>query len=209
MESFSDEKRELSDSIARLNNERRTLQNRIDRMYIDKLDGLVEQDFYDKQRFEWRRRQERCLKDIERIQNADDAYMNEGINILNLAKNAYSLFQDQPPQAQSMMLNLLYSNCSWKHGKLSTKFRQPFDLLAETVANDMQNKKAGIRDSDHFENWLPIVDRNRTFCQAPSAEIIQFFASVKDFLVMCRLSVAHHNREVVELFGAVEKMEEW
>ena len=52
------------------------------------------------------------------------------------------------------------------------------------------------------------MDGNRTFCQAPSAEIIEFFERVKDFLVMCRLSVVNHNREVVELFGAVEKMEE-
>ena len=102
--------------------------------------------------------QKRLLKMADRL--CQPRYWSTHLNILNLAKNAYSLFQDQPPQAQSMMLNLLYSNCSWKHGKLSAEFRQPFDLLAETVANDMQNKKAGIRDSDRFENWLPEQDSN-------------------------------------------------
>ncbi len=159
-ESFSDEKREYSGSIERLTKEHHTLQNRIDRMYIDKLDEKVDQNFYDKNRFEWREQQDRCLSDIERLQNVENIYMDEGIQLLRLAKDAHSMFQNQSPADQSKMLNLFYSNCSWKRGVLSAKFRQPFDLLAETAIIDDHNKMAGIIDSDPFEKWLPEQDSN-------------------------------------------------
>ncbi len=82
-ESCSDEKREHKDAIARLQAEWDRLQTRIDAMYVDKLDGRIEEGFYKHMRAQWRDEQERCERDIERHRTADDCYMDQGIQILN------------------------------------------------------------------------------------------------------------------------------
>ena len=160
-ESCADEKREHAEAIARLEKERNRLQRRIDAIYIDKLDGKISEDFFDRMRAQWRDEQDRCARDIERHQLADDSYMDEGIELLKLAKNAHRIFALQPPGEKSRMLNFLVSNCSWANGELSADFKQPFDLLAETAAIAAHAKTAGIADSDRFEKWLPGSDSNQ------------------------------------------------
>ena len=71
-ESCSDEKREHNEAIARLQAEWDRLQKRIDAMYVDKLDGRIEEGFHTRTRAQWRDEQERCERDIERHRAADD-----------------------------------------------------------------------------------------------------------------------------------------
>jgi site-specific DNA recombinase len=53
-----------------------------ERMYVDKLDGLVDVAFFEKMSNQWRDEQDRCLRDIERHQEADKSYMDEGVQLL-------------------------------------------------------------------------------------------------------------------------------
>ena len=60
--------------------------------------------------------------------------MDEGVQILELARNAQRLFEKQEPREKRRLLNFVLSNCSWEDGEVVATFRQPFDLLAETAA---------------------------------------------------------------------------
>lgn len=109
-ESCSDEKREHSDAIARIQTEWDRLQKRIDAMYVDKLDGRIDEGFYKRTRAQWRDEQERCERDIERHRAADDSYMDQGVQLLNLAQNAHQFFMAQPAK---------------EHGTLAVEYREP------------------------------------------------------------------------------------
>jgi hypothetical protein len=128
--SHADERREHEEAIKRLRSEYDRLQNRIHAMYVDKLDGRSTASFSS----ECRVSGARCQRDIERHQTADQSYLEEGVRILELAQNAQRLFERQEPREKRRLLNFLVSNCSWKGGELTIVLRQPFDLLAETVA---------------------------------------------------------------------------
>jgi hypothetical protein len=52
--SHEDERQHHEDAIRRIQAEYERLQNRIDAMYIDKLDGRVDADFFDRKAAEWR-----------------------------------------------------------------------------------------------------------------------------------------------------------
>jgi hypothetical protein len=54
-------------TIKRLRAEYDRLQGRIDAMYIDKFDGKIAGDFFDKMAGQWRGQQTRCLR--ERLKN--------------------------------------------------------------------------------------------------------------------------------------------
>ena len=44
--------------------------------------------------------------------------MDEGVRILELARNAQSLFERQPAREKRRRLNFLLSNCTWEDGEV-------------------------------------------------------------------------------------------
>src|SRR5207247_2764838 len=109
---------------------------------------------------EWRAEKDRCRREIERNQTADQSYMEEGVRILELARNARKLFEKQEPREKRRLLNFVVSNCSWKGGELTAALRQPFDLLAEITAIATQTGREGRRKLTKSEIWLPLMDSN-------------------------------------------------
>jgi Protein of unknown function (DUF3987)/Recombinase zinc beta ribbon domain len=152
--SHADERREHEDAIKRLVVEHKRIGDRINAMYLDKLDGRVNSAFFDVKSAEWREEQNRCLREIERHQYAEQSYMDEGIQILELARNAQKLFERQQPREKRRLLNFVLSNCSWEDGKVVATFRQPFDLLAQTNATAMRNETGLDSKSTKSEIWL-------------------------------------------------------
>ena len=145
----------------RLQAEHRRLGERISAMYVDKLDGKIGGDFFDKMAGEWREEQNRCLRDIERHQAAEQSYMDEGLKILELARNAQALFERQPAREKRRLLNFVLSNCSWEDGEVVATFRQPFDLLAKTTATAARFSAGSGANSSKTEIWLPGPDSNQ------------------------------------------------
>jgi len=54
-------------------------------MYVDKLDGRIDSDFFDHKAAEWREEQRKCLELIHEHQDANQTYLDEGIRLLELA----------------------------------------------------------------------------------------------------------------------------
>jgi hypothetical protein len=129
-ESHRDEKAFHDEAIGRLQAEYRRLQDRIDAMYVDKLDGRIEIAFFDRKSAEWRAEQDRILRDIETHQSANRTYIEEGVQLLRLADRAHALFERQEPAEKRRRLNFLLRTAFSKDGVLTGQYRQPFDMLA-------------------------------------------------------------------------------
>jgi hypothetical protein len=127
---------------------------RISAMYIDKLDGKISGDFFEEMSSQWREEQRRLQQDIERHEEAEQSYMDEGLQILELARNAQALFQRQTAREKRRLLNFLLSNCSWEDGEVVATFRQPFDILAKTTADAARKTAADQSNSSKNEIWL-------------------------------------------------------
>ena len=115
----------------RLRAEYDLLQDRLEAVYVDKLDGKIDERFYDRKAEEWRSQQDRLLRSVEEHQAANRTYLAEGVQLLELAGRAYELVLKQEPREQRRLLDYLLSNCTWKGNQLSTTFRQPFDMIAD------------------------------------------------------------------------------
>jgi site-specific DNA recombinase len=123
--SHADERREHEEAIKRHQAEYKRLQDRINAMYVDKLDGLVDAAFFERMSNQWREEQNRCLREIERLQAADRSYMDEGVQLLELAQNAQRLFAKQEPREKRRLLNFLLSNCTWEDGEVAAPSANP------------------------------------------------------------------------------------
>ncbi len=152
--SHADERRDHEEAIKRLQGEHKRLGDRINAMYLDKLDGRVDSTFFDKMSAQWREEQNRCLREIERHEAAEQSYMDEGVQILELARNAQKLFEQQQPREKRRLLNFVLSNCSWEDGEVVATLRQPFDLLAQTTAIATRAATSSGSNSAKSEIWL-------------------------------------------------------
>jgi len=159
-QSHEDERRYQDEAIARLQGEHARLQNRLDAMYVDKLDGRVDASFFEQKAAEWRSEQRSIVREIEVHQGANENYLDEGVKLLELAKRAPLLFKTQESREKRRLLDFVVSNCTWKHGELSATYRQPFDLLATTARADRDLVGSGTPSGRRFENWLPGQDSN-------------------------------------------------
>jgi len=102
----------------------------------------------------WREEQHRLQRDIERHEEAEQSYMEEGLRILELARNAQALFERQPAREKRPLLNFVLSNCTGEDGQVVATFRQPFDLLAETASIAACAAAADQAKSAKYEIWL-------------------------------------------------------
>jgi site-specific DNA recombinase len=160
-ESHGDERRFHEEAIARLHTEYQRLQDRLDAMYVDKLDGRVDTVFFDRKAAEWRDEQDRLLRTIEEHRSANKTYFDEGARLLDLARHAHRLFREQVPSEKRRLLNFVLSNCIWKDRDLRVTYRQPFEMLAITARSHETLSATGASVDRLFENWLPGLGSNQ------------------------------------------------
>ena len=88
--------------------------------------------------------------------------MEEGVQILELARNAQKLFAKQKPREKRRLLKLVLSNCSWADGEVRATFRQPFDLLMETASAAARIAASETAKLAKTEIWLAAANASRT-----------------------------------------------
>jgi site-specific DNA recombinase len=160
-ESLDDKRRDYNEALKRLHAEAARLTARLDVIYVDKVDGLIDEESYRRMSEQWREERDRCHRDMERYNEADDSYIDSGVALIRLTREAHRVFETQPAGEKRRLLNFLLSNCIWANGELRADFNEPFDLLAETVADAARHSAAEGPESAQNEKWLPGPDSNR------------------------------------------------
>ena len=89
-------------------------------MYIDKLDGRITQEFFDKHSATLRLEQGAVLRKIQEVQKAVPARMDRAIDVLQLMSRASELFLQQPATEQRRLLSVVIQDASWKDQALRT-----------------------------------------------------------------------------------------
>jgi site-specific DNA recombinase len=159
-ESHRDEKKFHDQEMLKLRREHGRIQERIDAMYLDKLDGRIDAIFFDRRAAEWRADQTRIRSAIEVHWSANQSYIEEGILLLELSRRAARLFESQPAKEKRKLLNFVLSNCTWRDGELVAQYRQPFDALVVAVAANDGARTTAVSETARNENWLPGMDSN-------------------------------------------------
>lgn len=119
--------------IKRLKRRNNELQIRLDKSYEDRLDGIIDEPYWRDVSAKWRAEQGRILEQIERHQDADRSYVDQGIKILKLAQHAYSQYVRQNADEKRILLDFVLSNCTFDGVTLYPTYRKPFDLIAEGI----------------------------------------------------------------------------
>ena len=132
--SLEDEKQYNEERISSLQAQAKKLRDRIEKLYIDKLDGKIAETFWFDKDSQWSKELETITILINAHQKTGMNYLKEGIKTLELCKKAYSLYQNENAQEKAKILKYLLSNSELIDGKLNYTYKKPFDLFAKGLA---------------------------------------------------------------------------
>jgi DNA invertase Pin-like site-specific DNA recombinase len=118
---------EREQAVARPRAERTKLERRIEALYEDKLDGVIDEAFFRRKTDECRAEVARLVAEMARQQGTGSGYVN---NLAELAERTAELFEQQPALEKRKLLRFLVEECRWTKGQLTYKWKPPFERVA-------------------------------------------------------------------------------
>jgi DNA invertase Pin-like site-specific DNA recombinase len=146
-ESLQDKISYHNKAVEHIERQVKVLQNRIDKAYIDKIDGKISEDFWNSQTKKWADEKENLTIKLLAHQKSDTNYLQNADVVLKLANKAYDLFMKQDAEEKRKLVNLLVSNSTFDGKNLHFTYRKEFESIATY-------KKVG--------NWGQLLDDFRT-----------------------------------------------
>jgi len=105
------------------------LQNRLDVLYDNRLDGRIDAGTYDKKAGERRQQQDRMRRRLAEAQSIALLPVSQAVDLLALTAKAADLFLKQSVAEQRKLLRLVLEAATWKGGELRMPFREPFSQI--------------------------------------------------------------------------------
>lgn len=133
------------DLLERYQTEYKTYENRITKMYEDKLDGSITQSFYEEKRKEYRDKQKVLHAKMAKLHVADEEYYLNSEYLLKIAMHAKELFESSEAQEKRLLLKMTLQNLRLEGKIVRYDWINPFDKIAFYASR---------------LDWLPRVDSN-------------------------------------------------
>ena len=133
-------------SVDALSKEIPKLERKLDQLYDDKLDGVIDGDFYNKKQREFLYQLDKIKIQIEnKIQTSRDRF-EFAKDLIELCKDAPSLYKQATATKKRMLINLISSNLYIKGENLFVELKPIFHELAKSA---------------YFEENHPELDSNQ------------------------------------------------
>ena len=130
---------------SRLTRARDDARRRMDSAYMDKLDGKIAEDFWQRKQAEWQTEEARITTQIQSLKEPGfEEHMIYVRRILELAQNAHSLYLTRKPVEQGELLKSVLLNCTIDAVSFYPTYRSPFDLIAKRVKNEQWSGRADL-----------------------------------------------------------------
>lgn len=153
-ESHKDEMTYYTSSVSELNAQLERITNRLDRLYDDKLDGIITPETYKRKSAEFIKEQEEIQKRLKRHANAKLQYLAMGLNIYELARNGSQLYLDATDPEKRTLLNLVFEEMWLEDGALKVIHTPPFRSLHEAV-QETNRSNVVEKVSSEFTKFVP------------------------------------------------------
>lgn len=154
LESDRTEQASRQQAVKRLRAERERLDARIEAMYLDKLDGRITQEFFDRQAAECRAKQDTIQRKIRDIEKAAPAPIDQAVDMLRLTSRASRLFLLQPPAEQRRLISVVIETAAWQNGMLQTTLFEPFEILRHSNRESLRKENENCGSGQDLRVWL-------------------------------------------------------
>ena len=122
------------EEVKRLTKNAEMLRTRISKIYLDKLDGLIDDKFWAEKNNEWTLEQARILQDIKAHDKASINYMQQGVKLVELLENLYTQYIQLETEEKVKLLNFIFQNFLIDGQNISYEYKIPFDIFAKGLS---------------------------------------------------------------------------
>jgi len=111
------------------------LQRRIERLYDDKMDGKIAEDFYQRKFEQYAAEKEEALRGLEKHDTASTHYHELGTEIVDLACRAKEIYlaDNCTIEDRRTLLSLVFSNLTLQGDKINVSYTKAFETLAQSA----------------------------------------------------------------------------
>jgi site-specific DNA recombinase len=127
----------ISAERSRLENTLTSIRSRIDRAYLDKLDGKISEELWERNLSGWQMEEDRLKMAVEAFRHGETSdRVLDAQRIFELANTAHSLYISQNSTEKVKLLKMLVSNCVVGNVSVSPTYRKPFDAIFKRAKSE-------------------------------------------------------------------------
>jgi len=154
-EHHADEIQYGQQSRSKRNERKEVINNRLDKLYDDKLDGKIEENFYERKHSEYALE----LKEIENLETSSNdnrlKYFELGYNFYRLSQKAREIYKNSPVEDRRKLIKLIFNELTLEDSKVGYALALPFKLLSRAVESTNSSKLRKIAgDSLTWSSFL-------------------------------------------------------
>lgn len=123
-----------------LNNSLNVLQRRIEKIYDDKLDGVITHEFYQRKFKQYTDDKESVEDQLKKLSQANTTYYNIGSQIHDLSQRAQSIYEHGTDENKRKLANLVFESLKLDEGELAIDYNPAFSVLMEAVSATNRSK---------------------------------------------------------------------
>ncbi len=127
--SHEDEERFAKEELVKLQSEYSRNETKLHKVYEDKLEGVINEEFFRRKYDELQQRQIEIHAEIEGLRKRNTGYFEEGLEILELMRNIKNQYVRADPMQKQRILKILASKCELKGVNTKIYWNKPFDIL--------------------------------------------------------------------------------
>ena len=128
----------------------RTTQRKINSAYEYKLEGRVDLDFWQIQNDRLNKELVETEAQVASLRAANASYIEQGVQLMELARTAPTLFKSMTPDEKRELVNLVLSNPRIENGSLRYDYKKPFSMFVGVT--DLEKWRAGPRRNEHLSS---------------------------------------------------------
>ena len=132
-ESHKDEISFHSVSVGDLNKQHDLIKQRLDKLYDEKLDGKITEEFYQKKFKQYSGELKTADQAIGKHTNASLKYFELGISLYDLSQKAEQIFRKALTEQKRILVRLVFQELKLDEGKLSLKYTPAFQILHDAI----------------------------------------------------------------------------
>ena len=124
-------------ALPKINEKISVLKNRLNKLYLDRLDGIIADEFYFEKKDEWTAELNELIANYNQLSKENDEIMQKAENLFELRQRAALWYYRQPTDKKRVFLKLLCSNLTWNGKTLSVTISKGAKLLFSNPSSNM------------------------------------------------------------------------
>ncbi len=144
-DSFKDEKAYSEERLSSLQKQKQILRDRIDNIYLDKLDKKISEEFWQEKHNKWTQELLTIQNNITAYEKANINFIEQGANFLKICTDAEDLYKYGDNSEKKQLLNYVLQNLTIEGENINYEYKKPFDIFAKGLN---RNKKLPRLDSN-------------------------------------------------------------